>query len=287
MLDLYICGSCIAAGYGIPQKAGFLPEVAWPNEVSNLLEVDNFYNYSFAGRPVDGAVRETMQFVQEYEHEKKSLDKLFVVLELTKPEYREFSPIKDKFGNTVYPYLYLGERQLEIGLSIKDYKKFHNVFFVKDQPFLFDKDKFRKKAYSFSHEIVGVKDIPDYELDNLRNVVNIYYDNKEERLVKYTYDCYTKLVKLIKFLKEKKVRYMMFWGIEGNQDEIVKNYFPLYANECHDDRFMLAHELTITGFVKKFNVTNYYYHPDELGHKMFSSMLVDYIKEKNLLAKMP
>lgn len=278
-MDLFICGTSAAAGYGVGLEHGYYPQSSWPNFLAKKLGVNNFYNYSLPGRPIRSAIRETKRFIKEYQEEGNSTDDLFVVVELPYLSYREFGTVTAKDGSIAHSIV---NKRIVIDELQDNYKKFDNVFFVKEVKRYFDKDRITSK-YNFQYEYFDEIDIIHEDLERLHNQVESYYNNEDYKADVYMQDAYTEIQHLIHWFREKKIRYVMYWYSNHQSEPLLRAKFANLYKDCYDKRFITSEELSVQKVIIDFDIEHYYMHPTVKGHMILGDRLYKHIIDNHLL----
>lgn len=274
-MDLFVCGTSMASGFGAGLVAKDDPDISWPNMLAKQVSADNLYNFSLHGRPIGSSKREIVRFVEQYKQKFGSTKKLFVIAELSFPHYCEFSPMLTHANEVVLPIVCI-KGSLFTDTSVVAGAKFDLRQYVKPVHDYFD----GPKQMMFRYEYVPEAEIREDHLERLKAQVDEHFSNRQQKQLMYLAESYGLVKEIIDYLVSNDVEYLMFWAGDMGFKEWNTLRDRFFAS-LHDDKFIPSAVMNMQGFVKSnLDVEHYQLHPDALGHRLFANLLYDYVKEK-------
>lgn len=291
MRDLFVNGCSYATGWHggeqaiptITSKDIVTDTLSWVQMFANQNNVQNCWNHSIVAKPIEMMYEDTVGFCKQYYDKYGTFEHLFVINELTDPNYRKFNPVvlngivTDKKFDEEYqimPIVFRSEKSLQDGV-VSGWKSIF-VKMKKNIDYL-SEDQFGEQ--------IDMRDVLKGELARHQQEKEFEHAQTSFSDTLRHFDLTkTVLENVTDFLISENIPHVMYW-VAGRQDAYKKLIDKYYTKIIEHHRLVPACTFTAIDYGVKYSIEPIGVHPDQFGHKAVADFLNDYIHTYNLTKK--
>lgn len=304
--DIFISGSSIASGFGkgkIEIKSTRFGDKSWVHYLAENSSARNVWNFSLSAKPIGLATKDTVDFVRQYGNKFGTYDKLFVIIEYTIPQYREWDPVAMSRNDTkenisVTPVSYF--KQLN---SNEDYIDASNMQLDDRKLILHD---FYQRNTDTDMVALGDMSPPMYTPIDQNDIDQTFRDThtakakewfkydleldngtlalSEQKMKLYFKYASDEMYSLKRYLEHFNIPYLMMWagGQSKNFCRMTDRYF---AELVSTNRLIPMTKFTCNKAAQEWSIKHLGSHPDDTGHQRIAEFVQQWIKEHKLYNK--
>ena len=268
-LNLFVCGSSVAAGWGTGKVEKTDPLDSWPHWLATGLNADTFYNYSMPMRTNGSVILETLEFIKEYEEEGHDLDDVMLVMEFLHPMFLDVGTVKTKTGTTASvsykpdTLRKTGDKEVYLNFKRGSLDKW-KVSTTVDLTILLDDE--------YKELMIRLDNAKDTMLNDYNSIVM---------------DLHRKLGNFVTYLRSRKIKYLMTWVLTDSvtTEKIVYDRDRSLYEHCYDKRFIKSTDFSTHAYCFDTNSDSLSElgHPTMEGHRKLANFLSTYIEDNRLL----
>jgi len=290
MRDLFVNGCSYATGWHggnqalptVTSKDVITDTLSWVQMFANHNNVQNCWNHSMVAKPIEMMYEDTIGFCKQYYNKYGTFENLFVINELTDPNYRKFDPVTlkgivtdKKFDEEykVVPIVFRSEQSLLDG-EVSPWKSIF-VKIKKNVDYLAE-DQFGEQ--------IDMREILKGELARHKHEKDFQHEQSKANTFRHLELTREVLESVSDFLISENIPHLLFW-IGGRQEGFKKLLDKYYTKLIKHHRLIPACTFTGIDFGLKHSVEPIGVHPDHFGHKAVADFLNDYVHTYNLTAK--
>jgi hypothetical protein len=300
--DIFVCGSSVASGYGKGKVHNQMGNhlKSWVDHLAERSSASNVWNMSMPSKPIGLSTADTVEFVRQYGKKYNTYDRLFVIVEYTIPQYKNWDPVAAARRDTaeeieIIPITFfrMGKNTDHLtttGPQDSGIKHLGQKFLKRNSA---DVDLMEALDINRFYEEVKPADLDQAFVNKYREKSKnwLRYDSidsttgerrlSEKKMATYLRYASDEIYSLKRFLEHYNIPYLMFWA--GGQTDIFCKKVDRYFGELIETKRLIPmSEFTCNKAAIHWSKESWGVHPDELGHERIGEFVTEWIIKHNL-----
>ncbi len=306
-IDLFVCGSSHASGVGRGSENynKMHDQKSWVGYFADGELCDNVWNISLPGRPLGLTTADVAEFCWSYYKKYGNYDKLFVMIELTFPNYKHWDPVAMARNDTtelVLPVTYIRmynstdkniRNPIKISSDQNEMRYIEKKFYKRtDVNFLDHKFHRHDNIYQEVHH----NDVNSEQLQKLDQDIKQWFEydyhdqelgekfwseQKSHKFLRYAAD---EIYTLQRNLEHGNVPYLMFWvgSGRGGKSNFMRKVDRIFKPIIQTKRMIPMSKFTMMEATNKLSKKPWRGHPDDIGHQKIAEYLLKWVHDNKL-----